>query len=284
MVHGAGGCEHLGLDKTTAKIQDLAYWVGYRKDIRESLKQCNICAQYHRGKIPRQMGLRSYLAGEPWERIFLNITGRHPKSSQGNVYILTMIDHFSRYALAFPIKDHTAPTVCRILMTKVFPVFGFPLQLLADNGPEFNSSMQTELQNFMGIERLRIAPYHPQGSGALGRFHRTLNGLLGKAVDPAQRNWDQLKISQGDVPQSWIVNPNGSAPETLIIPSAESLQDSPSSPLLTDVGRILEIVHPTLHGVDPAGVQGNGLPPSPTTMDNRLRGTRIRRPPDCLDM
>jgi len=192
MVHGVGGCEHLGLEKTTAKIQDLAYWVGYRKDIKESVKQCNICAQYHRGKVPRQMGLRSYLAGEPWERISLDITGRHPKSSQGNVYILTMIDHFSRYALAFPIKDHTAPTVCGILMTKVFPVFGFPLQLLADNGPEFNSNMQTELQKSMGIERLRIAPYHPQGNGALERFHRTLNSLLGKAVDQSQRNWDQL--------------------------------------------------------------------------------------------
>ena len=38
------------------------------------------------------------LVGEPWERVTIDITGNHPKSRNGNEYILTVIDHFTKWA------------------------------------------------------------------------------------------------------------------------------------------------------------------------------------------
>ena len=49
------------------------------------LKQCTACARYHRGSIPRRRrraGLQPTLVGEPWERISVDITGLHPRTSQ----------------------------------------------------------------------------------------------------------------------------------------------------------------------------------------------------------
>jgi transposase InsO family protein len=192
VIHGTGACHHLGLPKTIARVQEVAYWAGYRKDVAAEIQRCGPCNQFHRGKPPKNEGLHSYLAGEPWERISMDITGRHPKSNSGNSYILTIIDHFTRYAFAYPIRDHTALTVGKVLLTKVFPVHGFPLQLLADNGPEFNSQIFSDLQKFGNVEGMRSISYHPASNGTSERLHRTLNSLIGKGVDDQQRNWDLL--------------------------------------------------------------------------------------------
>ena len=40
------------------------------------------------------------LVGELWERVAIDITGKHPKSRNGNEYMLTVMDHFSKWAEA----------------------------------------------------------------------------------------------------------------------------------------------------------------------------------------
>jgi len=85
------------------------------------------------------------LVGEPFERVSVDITGPHPRSAKGHVFMLTVMDHFSKWAEAIPLRNHTAPTVARTLMTHVFSQFGMPLQLLADRGPEFEGELFIEL-------------------------------------------------------------------------------------------------------------------------------------------
>ena len=66
--------------------------------------------------------------GEPWTRVSVDITGPHPRSSRSNQYILTLVDHFSKWAEAIPLRNHTALTVARALMTHVFSKYGAPLR------------------------------------------------------------------------------------------------------------------------------------------------------------
>jgi len=192
LLHGSEACQHLGLRKTIASILQVAYWCGYRDDIKNELQNCIPCSQYFRGKPPKQVGLHTYFAGEPWERISFDITGRHPKSRKGNSYIFTIIDHWTKYAFAFPVRNHTATTLVNILVNKVYPTFGFPHQTLCDNATEHNSNIMRELERLGEIEGLRSIPYRPQSNAVCERFHLTLNRLIAKAVDDAHRNWDEL--------------------------------------------------------------------------------------------
>ena len=75
-------------------------------------------------------------------------------------------------------------------MTHVFSRFGAPLQLLTDRGPEFESELFTQLMKWMEIDKLRTTAYQPSTNGAVERFHRTLNTMLGKVVKESQRDWD----------------------------------------------------------------------------------------------
>ena len=146
--------------------------------------------RYHRGVIPRHGSLRPFSAGEPWERVSVDITGPHPRFARQNQYILTCVDHFSKWAEAIALRNHTAASVARVLMIHVFSRFGAPIQLLSDQGREFASDLFAELMKWMGIDKLRTTAYQPSPNGAVERFHRTSNSMLEKIVSESQRDCD----------------------------------------------------------------------------------------------
>jgi len=77
--------------------------------------------------------------------ISVDITGPHPKSARGNEYMVTVIDDFSKWVEAFAVRNHTAPTVAKVLVDQVFSRWDTPCRLLVDNGPEFRSELFSEV-------------------------------------------------------------------------------------------------------------------------------------------
>ena len=51
------------------------------------------------------------LVSEQWERVAIDITSKHPKSRIGNEYMVTVMDDFSKWAKAYPLKDPGGATV-----------------------------------------------------------------------------------------------------------------------------------------------------------------------------
>ena len=190
-VHEGMTGGHLGSAKTEAQVSRRAYWPGWKTDVAAVLKARAPCAQYQRGNPPKRTPLKPLITGDPWERVSIDITGPHPKWSRGHEYILTLIDHFTKWGEAFPIRNHTAPTVVKQLVSQVFTRFGCPKQLLSDQGPEFDSVLMTELCKSLHIDKVRTSPYKASTNGAVERFHRTLNSMLGKVVAENQRDWDE---------------------------------------------------------------------------------------------
>jgi len=191
VIHGGMTGGHLARKRTAASIQSRAYWPTWSTDLDTFLRKCEPCARYHRGTVPKKAKLCTPPVGEPWIRVSVDITGPHPRSSRSNQYILTLVDHFSKWAEAIPLRNHTASTVARALVTHVFTKFGAPLQLLTDRGTEFESELFQELMRWMEIDKLRTTAYRPSCNGVVERFHRTLNSMLGKAVTESQRDWDE---------------------------------------------------------------------------------------------
>jgi transposase InsO family protein len=183
---------HLGRKRTEATVRARAYWPGWMNDVKKILRRCTPCARYHRGTAPRQTVLKPFYSGEPWETVSLDITGPHPRSRRGYVYLLTVMDHFSKWTEALPVRNHTAPTIARMLYDHVFSRFGMPLRLLTDQGPEFESQLFKNLCQLLRVAKIRTSPYKPSTNGMLERFHRTLNSMIAKIVDENQRNWCEL--------------------------------------------------------------------------------------------
>ena len=193
-ARGVSKLVHAGTTGDTWESRELAlnYAVepfgpaGLGHNVERFVRSCVPCARYKRGKPPRQGGLCPILTGLPFEVISLDLKGPHPKSSKGYLYILTAMDHFTKYAFAEPMRNQEA----RVFLDRVFPFVGLPRRILTDQGTKFESLLCKELCRVLEIDKVRTSPYHPSGNSMLERFHRTLNSMIGKVVSESQRDWD----------------------------------------------------------------------------------------------
>ena len=101
-----------------------------------------------------------------------------------------MIDHFTKHAEAVPLRNKEAITVARALWDVVLSRYGLPHQILSDCGLEFENGLMRQLCHLLGVDKLRTVAYKPSTNGAIERFHRTLNSMLGKVVKETQTDWD----------------------------------------------------------------------------------------------
>ena len=182
---------HFGTRRAHFQLQRRFYWPGWSRSVKIAQLQCQQCARHKRPQNSRQGQLQPMVVGEPWERLGVDITGPHPTSAKGNVYILTLIDHFTKWTEMFPMRNQEASTIARILVDRVFCVYGLPMQILTDRGQNFESELFQEICKRLSIDKIRTTAYKPSTNGNIERFHSTLNSLLAKWVADNKKNWDE---------------------------------------------------------------------------------------------
>ena len=128
--------------------------------------------------------------GAPMERIQIDLTGPHPPSAGFN-YICTCICAFTKYVVAWPIRDKKATTVARGLVENVILRLGTPYTILTDNGKEFDNELSHEIWRILGVDKRRTTAYSPACNGGIERWHRSMNAILGKTVEAHQKDWPQ---------------------------------------------------------------------------------------------
>ena len=134
--------------------------------------------------------MQSYTVGCPMERVALDILGPLPRTSRGNVYILVVADYFTRWTEAYPMRNQEAITVAKKFVNEFICRFGAPLQILTDQGTQFESQLFCEMCHLLDISKTRTSAYHPQSDGMVERFNRTLASMLSLFVKDHQRDWD----------------------------------------------------------------------------------------------
>ena len=104
-------------------------------------------------------------------------------------YLLLVVDHFSKYAQAFPTKNISGRAAAEILFNKYFLDYGFPQRILHDQGKEFDNKLFKRLEELTGIKRSRTTPYHPMGNGHCERMNRTIINILKTLEQKYKNNW-----------------------------------------------------------------------------------------------
>ena len=201
--HDAG---HPGYVRTLAKIREAYFWPSMVKDVSTHLKNCTTCKAIKStkgGKAP----LKPLVVTRPLEMVSMDVVGPLPVSEQGNKYIITMMDMFSRWPAAYPAADMTAETVVRCI--KQFGGdFGYPEAVLTDRGTNFASQVFAKACKALRINHVMTSSYRPQTNGMLERFHYTLkSGLATYPVD----DWDRWV---GDIVAAYRATPHTETRET----------------------------------------------------------------------
>ena len=162
---------HNGIVKMKQLARQNVYWEGMNEDIEWFVKSCNSCQVLRKDK-PKVFGdwpTTTY----PFERVHVDFFHFQ------NANFLIMVDIFSRWIEIKRMSRTNASSLNRVL-EDIFATFGFPKELVSDNGPPFNSY---EFKNFLknrGIVLTHSPPYHPQSNGSAERAVQTTKSVLRK--------------------------------------------------------------------------------------------------------
>ena len=168
---------HPGARTTKRIVASRFVWHGMAKQITEWARTCVEC---QRSKVHKHT--RAPLARfEPTERRFnhihIDLVGPLPES-QGNSYLLTAADRFTRWLEAVPIPNMETVTVARAYIQNWVARFGVPQHMTSDRGRQFISELWTAMSNLLGTELHPTTAYHPQANGLIERNHRDLKASL----------------------------------------------------------------------------------------------------------
>jgi hypothetical protein len=72
----------------------------------------------------------------PWHRIGVDLVGPLPLTANGNVYIITCSDYFTKWPEAAALKDKSALSVTKFLF-QLITRHGSPVIIQSDQGKEF---------------------------------------------------------------------------------------------------------------------------------------------------
>ena len=99
------------------------------------------------------------------------------------------------------IKAATEENVAEFLRENIFDKFGYPSELVTDQGSQFTSNLIEDLLAHHTIKHKASAPYHPQANGQVEVTNRALEEILTKVVSSSRKDWvDRL------VEATWAYN------------------------------------------------------------------------------
>ena len=188
-VHRQG---HLGENKTWKAFNRKYSTPQGRKRCREVVRTCPECQlgkDYKAHHVPKG----HINSPGPWETVSIDVVGPLPVDGRGNKYIVTMLDVYSRYLIASPVRNHKASTVSKCLYESVVAYFGAPRSILSDRGAEFTGMVWESLTQMLGAKIKLTSPYYPQGNSVIERSHRTLSNMLRTMLlEKRGRDWSSL--------------------------------------------------------------------------------------------
>lgn len=163
-----GLTNHRGIDETHWTLKRSYYWPNMRQSIQKFINNCEVCVRtkYDRNPIKVKYNVTP-TASRPLETLHMDTM------TMEKTKFLTIIDPFSKFAQAYPLKSSNAIDIVDTLL-KHFSLFGIPTNITTDNGPEFQNSMVREFMILHKINLHFTSSQHPESNSPIERFHSTI--------------------------------------------------------------------------------------------------------------
>ena len=171
------------------KVRNLPYTMD---DVRQVTRDCQICAQ-NKPKFQKSSNAHLIKATQPLERLSVDFKGPLPSNNK-NVYLLDIVDEYSRFPFGFPCPDTKTSTVISCF-NQLFSMFGMPAYIHSDQGSSF---MSHEMKSYLlskNVATSRSTPYNPQCNGQVEKLNHTLwksVTLALKSRGLPQANWQDV--------------------------------------------------------------------------------------------
>ena len=163
---------HPGINRTCEFIQRFCEIPNLKQKVTDFISECKICLEskprfFHPPQVPL------ITAKSPWERLSIDFVGPKCPTKSGNTCFLTVVDEFSRFPFAFPMKNSKTSNVI-LALTRLFTIFGPPDTVHSDRGAQFEGREFKSFLESWNIRKSRTTPYNPAGNGQCERTNGTI--------------------------------------------------------------------------------------------------------------
>ena len=184
---------HQGQHRSTALMQECFWWPGMTRDLGNRIKKCGHCRKYE--AAPPVALMKPLTCSGPGELLHVDFTSIKEtvplKEDPVIRNVLVLQDHFSKYIVAYMVKDQIAHTAAETLRNGYFGLFSAPAYLVSDQGKAFIGHVITHLCELYGVQKLRTSPYHAQTNGQVERMNQMIIRMIGKLEEDKKACWSE---------------------------------------------------------------------------------------------
>ena len=167
LYHTTKTC-HRGINEMKMALNRRYYWPKLSEDVQNYVNNCEICQKNKYDRAPPVIKFNlTPTASKPFEHIHIDTFRLN------NDAYVTVIDSFSRYGQAYPLKSITGVQVVENLFDFVTH-HGLPLKITADRGTEFKNK---DLEDFCRLYKIELhftTALNSNSNSPVERFHSSI--------------------------------------------------------------------------------------------------------------
>ncbi|MGZ5547959.1 MAG: RNase H-like domain-containing protein [Nitrososphaeraceae archaeon] len=196
-IHITAG--HCGNEKLIQLIRHRFYWKNMNDEITNFVKSCHIC-QITKTNMDRSIDSKQSIISQgnddikflqPFSQICIDHIHMPKIKGSEYKYILTVIDRYSRFAQAYPVKTVNAEETVEVLINQWMLQYGFPRTILHDNGSAFISELMNKVCKIFDCKQIKSTAYNPQSHGLIERFNQTIEKILRSLIEQHQEKYSK---------------------------------------------------------------------------------------------
>ena len=138
------------------------------------VKRCAVC-QESQTEHRQQPLLAHDVPSTPWTKVASDLF-----QIKGDNYLL-VTDYHSKFYLVEKMNSTTSSSIAN-KSAQWFSMFGPPLEIVTDNGPQYVGQPYDEMCSKWNIKHTTTSPRYPQSNGLIARQVRTVKGIVQKCA------------------------------------------------------------------------------------------------------
>eukprot|EP00253_Pinus_taeda_P035092 PITA_35092 len=157
---------HFAAKRNSFKILQAGYyWPTLHQYVKRYISQCDRCQRMGKPTPRDEIPLQPQVTFKSFEKRGIDFVGPINPPSKQKSYIIVCMNYLTKWAETEAIKAATKEKVAKFLRENIFYKFGYPRELVTDQGSQFTSNLVENLLTHHNIKHRTSTPYHPQANG-----------------------------------------------------------------------------------------------------------------------
>ena len=192
-IHCSEIGRHPGVATSIAVCSKYYYWPGMRTDIKLFVEACVTCGRFKQPSAYLKAPLQHLLFHKFNDAVNIDhITPSTTRNPRGFRHILTISDMWSNYIVAVPCMGETGKETIQLLKKHWFYKYGWPNEVISDNGPGYGSDHFNETLKAHGCKVTKGTPHLARSTGRAESSNKRLDTILRTSIPEGKHvDWDE---------------------------------------------------------------------------------------------